>query len=48
VQVSLGDTPANSTAYNTIFALGATLFVVTFALNLLATRIVARFRERYE
>ena len=48
VQVSLGDTPAGSTAYLTIFALGATLFAITFALNVLAGRIVGRVRERYE
>ncbi len=48
VQVSLGDTPAGSTAYLTIFALGAVLFTITFALNLVAVRIVSRIRERYE
>lgn len=48
VQVSLGDTPAGSTAYRTIFALGTTLFVMTLGLNVLSHRIVLRFRERYE
>lgn len=48
VDVSLGDTPAGSTVYKTIFALGSTLFVMTLGLNLIATRIVSRFRERYE
>ena len=48
VSVSLGDTPAGSTAYLTIFALGAVLFTITFGLNLIAVRIVARYRERYE
>ena len=48
VQVSLGDTPAGSTAYNTIFALGATLFVITLVLNVVSIRVVRRFRERYE
>ncbi|MCW2924188.1 MAG: pstC [Thermoleophilia bacterium] len=48
VQVSLGDTPAGSTAYLTIFALGAALFVITFGLNLVAVRLVARVREAYE
>lgn len=47
VQVSLGDTPAGSTAYLTIFALGAVLFTITFALNLVAVRIVERIREQY-
>lgn len=48
VQISLGDTPAGSVAYRTIFALGTTLFVMTLALNVVAYRIVRRFRERYE
>jgi phosphate transport system permease protein len=48
VQVSLGDTPAGSTAYKTIFAVGTTLFAMTLGLNILSHRIVRRFRERYE
>ncbi|MGH2707554.1 MAG: phosphate ABC transporter permease subunit PstC [Actinomycetota bacterium] len=48
VQVSQGDTPAGSPAYRTIFALGTTLFAMTLALNVIAFRVVRRFRERYE
>ena len=48
VQISLGDTPAGSIAYRTIFALGSTLFVMTLFLNIFSARIVSRFRERYE
>ncbi len=48
VQVSLGDTPAGSLAYKTIFAVGAALFVITLAMNLLSRYIVSRFREVYE
>lgn len=48
VQVSLGDTPAGSVAYKTIFAVGTTLFAMTLGLNVLSHRIVRRFRERYE
>ncbi len=48
VQVSLGDTPATSVAYKTIFALGATLFAFTLILNIGAYRIARRFREKYE
>lgn len=48
VQVSLGDTPATSVAYKTIFALGATLFGLTLLLNIGAYRIARRFREKYE
>lgn len=48
VQVSLGDTPYGSIEYKTIFAIGATLFAMTLALNVAAFRFVRRFRERYE
>lgn len=48
VQVSLGDTPAGTLAYHTIFAVGATLFVLTFLMNLLSHWVVRRFREEYE
>jgi phosphate transport system permease protein len=34
VQVSLGDVPAGTSGYRTIFAVGMLLFVATFALNL--------------
>ena len=48
VQVSLGDTPQGTTEYYTIFAVGALLFVITLLANLLAIRILRRFREVYE
>jgi phosphate transport system permease protein len=48
VQVSLGDTPANSLAYKTIFAVGMTLFLTTFALNIFSFWFVRRYREKYE
>ncbi|MBD2385032.1 phosphate ABC transporter permease subunit PstC [Cylindrospermum sp. FACHB-282] len=48
VQVSQGDTPAGSLAYNTIFAVGMTLFVITLALNIFSYWFVRRFREKYE
>ncbi len=48
VQISLGDTPQTGIAYKTIFAVGSTLFLMTLALNIISTRIVRRFRERYE
>ncbi|MGB3558520.1 MAG: phosphate ABC transporter permease subunit PstC, partial [Geitlerinemataceae cyanobacterium] len=48
VQVSLGDTPAGSIAYQTIFAVGMTLFVITLALNIFSFWFVRRFREKYE
>ncbi|MDP9227525.1 MAG: phosphate ABC transporter permease subunit PstC, partial [Actinomycetota bacterium] len=43
-----GDVATGSTAYDTIFAVGALLFVITLVLNLFAIRLVRRFREVYE
>ena len=43
-----GDVPTGSIEYKTIFAVGATLFVITLAMNLVAIRLVRRFREVYE
>lgn len=48
VQVSLGDTPAGGIEYQTIFAVGALLFVVTFGMNVAANWIMNRYREVYE
>lgn len=48
VQVSLGDTPYGSLSYKTIFAVGSTLFLMTFVMNILSFRFVRRFREVYE
>ena len=43
-----GDVPVGSISYKTIFAVGLTLFVITFILNIFAIRMVRRFREVYE
>ncbi len=48
VQVSLGDTPAGGIEYQTIFAVGTLLFVVTLGMNIIANHIMNRFREEYE
>ena len=48
VQVSLGDTPYGSLEYQTIFAVGLVLFLITLAMNLLSQRFTKRFREVYE
>lgn len=48
VQISLGDTPAGSIEYQTIFAVGAVLFGITLVLNVVAHKVVRRFREAYE
>jgi phosphate transport system permease protein len=43
-----GDVPTGSIEYKTIFAVGLTLFALTFAMNLISIRLVRRFREVYE
>lgn len=48
VQVSLGDVPVGTTGYQTIFAVGMTLFVITLLMNILAARLVKRFRNVYQ
>ena len=47
VQVSLGDTPTGTLEYRTIFAVGISLFVVTFGLNMVSYWFRKRFREEY-
>ena len=48
VQVSLGDTPAGTVEYQTIFAVGMSLFAMTLIVNVVANRVLTRFREVYE
>jgi phosphate transport system permease protein len=47
VQVSLGDTPAGTLEYRTIFAVGMLLFLSTFVLNMISIWLRNRFREEY-
>lgn len=46
--VSSGDIPVGTLDYNSVFAVGALLFLLTFALNAVSIRLVRRFREVYE
>lgn len=48
VQVSRGDTPVGSLEYQTIFAVGLTLFLMTLAVNAFSFWFVQRFREKYD
>ncbi len=48
VQVSLGDTPQGTLEYQTIFAVGLVLFLITLAMNFLSQRITRRYRLVYE
>ena len=43
-----GDVPTGSIEYKTIFAVGATLFVMTLVMNVFAIRLVRKYREVYE
>jgi phosphate transport system permease protein len=46
-QISIGETSQGSIEFQSLFAVGATLFVLTFALNILSGRIVRRYRTAY-
>lgn len=43
-----GEIAVGSLVYDTIFAVGALLFLITLAMNMIAIRFVSRFREVYE
>lgn len=47
VQVALGDLPHDSIGYQSIFAAGLTLLLVTLVFNVIAAILRARFREVY-
>lgn len=44
---ALGDSIQGSLQYNTLFAVGLTLFVLTLIINIISIRLVNRFREIY-
>ncbi len=48
VRISGGDLSYESVEYYSIFAIGLLLFVMTLGLNLVARRIVTKYREVYE
>lgn len=48
VRISGGDLSYDSLDYNSIFAIGLMLFLMTLSLNIFSQRIVRRFREVYE
>lgn len=48
VRISGGDLSYDSIDYNSIFAIGLMLFVITLLLNVVSRRIVNRFREVYD
>ncbi len=48
VQAVTSDVSAASPTYKSMFALGITLFGITFTMNYLSNRIAARYREEYQ
>jgi phosphate transport system permease protein len=48
VQVSLGDTPVGTLEYQSLFAVGMALFVITLFFNIISHFIVKRYREVYQ
>lgn len=42
-----GEAPHGSVAYQTLFAVGLTLFAITLLMNLLAVKLVSRYRMKY-
>jgi phosphate transport system permease protein len=47
-QTATGEIARGSVAYESIFAVGSLLFVMTLVMNMFAIRLVRRFREVYE
>ena len=47
-RISGGDLSYNTIDYNSIFAIGMTLFLLTLLLNIISRYVVNRFREEYE
>ncbi len=48
VRISGGDVSYNSVDYNSIFALGLVLFIITFTLNLISRKVSSLFYQEYE
>lgn len=47
-QVAAGDTPRGTIAYESLFAVGSTLFVITLLLNIISYQIARRYQQKYE
>ena len=48
VNISAGDVSAGSSSYKSLYAVALTLFVITLGMNIVAQRVLKRFREVYE
>jgi phosphate transport system permease protein len=47
IAIEMGEVPFGSLHYSALFAIGATLFIITFVINSIADRLMARFAEVY-
>jgi phosphate transport system permease protein len=47
-EISGGDSPRGSLSYQTLYAVGAVLFVITLSLNITSYLISNRFKEKYD
>lgn len=45
--ISMGDIQYGTIEYNTVFAVGALLFVITFIMNLIAKVVINKRKEKY-
>ncbi len=48
VNVSLGDTPAGTIVYKSLYAVALTLFCITLIMNIISQLVLRRFREVYQ
>jgi phosphate transport system permease protein len=46
-QAGSGDVPVGTIDYDTIFAVGALLFVMTLTMNMISIRLVRKYRRAY-
>ena len=46
-QTATGESVPGTLTYNTLFAVGLLLFVVTFIINMISIALVRRWREAY-
>jgi phosphate transport system permease protein len=48
VEIGTSDISGESAAYKSLYAIGLTLFVLTFGINIVSQLIKSRYREKYE
>lgn len=48
VKMAKGDVPIGTTDYNSLFAVGCVLFFITLTMNVMAQKVLRRFRQVYQ